>query len=290
MQWAQTANYGVAPNPAMPNVFMAQAFDLSDPFGNITCYKSGCCRGAQKAGTNCGSCLGPNGYCESMTATNFYMGPIHPRVKKIVGERLAKAGAVIAYGKTGIHTGPTISGCSMSSGKITIKFNSTLLGSDQVLVQDYDKMANNSMMQVLTNSKLFCMQTKRLGKDKDAGQECIDDGTNHDIGKGMFDDEEKTWVSVDIAAASSNSITVDLKKSGGVAFAIRYAWDRNGCCEGLPSVLAGGPCPIASCPLMAKTAQLPANPFKAKIIGGKCHCIAPQVCDEQSITEPELII
>ena len=32
MRWAQTANYGVAPNPALPNTFVAQAYDLPDPW------------------------------------------------------------------------------------------------------------------------------------------------------------------------------------------------------------------------------------------------------------------
>jgi hypothetical protein len=43
MRWAQTASYGVLPNPAMPQTFVAQAFDLNDPFANITCYKQKCC-------------------------------------------------------------------------------------------------------------------------------------------------------------------------------------------------------------------------------------------------------
>ena len=38
MRLAQTAGYGVLPNAAMPNTFLAQAFDLDDPFGNTTCY------------------------------------------------------------------------------------------------------------------------------------------------------------------------------------------------------------------------------------------------------------
>ena len=31
-RWAQTANYGVLPNPRMPNTFVAQAYDLNDPW------------------------------------------------------------------------------------------------------------------------------------------------------------------------------------------------------------------------------------------------------------------
>ena len=35
-RWAQTANYGYSPNPALPNTFMAVAMDLPDfnsPYG-----------------------------------------------------------------------------------------------------------------------------------------------------------------------------------------------------------------------------------------------------------------
>lgn len=31
-RWAQTANYGVLPNAAMPRTFVAQAYDLNDPW------------------------------------------------------------------------------------------------------------------------------------------------------------------------------------------------------------------------------------------------------------------
>jgi hypothetical protein len=34
-QWAQTANYGVLPNPVMPRTYVAQAYDLNDPWAGI---------------------------------------------------------------------------------------------------------------------------------------------------------------------------------------------------------------------------------------------------------------
>ena len=34
---------------------------------------------------------------------------------------------------------------------------------------------------------------------------------------------------------------------------------------------------VANCPIMSSS-ELPANPFMAKIVGGKCDCVAPQVC------------
>ena len=37
---------------------------------------------------------------------------------------------------------------------------------------------------------------------------------------------------------------------------------------------------IADCPIYsdAESGLFPANPFKAKIVDGKCECIAPQHC------------
>lgn len=245
----------------MPNTFLAQAFDLNDPFGNTTCYYAGCCPNSYHPKGTCDGCQGPSQYCANLSATNFYMGPIHPRDKKPVGMRLAQTGAVIAYGKSGPHTGPTLSGCRMTGGKITLSFNSSLLGSDRVIVQDYSSKRQDSKVHVLTNSSLFCLQTG------DRGNECIDDGTGHDSGSGPFDDTTKTWVSVDIEQSTANTVTVDLAKTSGVAFAIRYAWE-GGCCDGRPNT--PDPCPVASCPLMAKGSGLPANPFMAKIVDGKC--------------------
>lgn len=268
MRWAQTANYGVAPNPAMPRTFLAQAFDLDDPFSNITCYRKGCCGPAPKEG--CKSCLGPDGYCESLQGTNYYMGPIHPRDKKPVGDRLASAAINIAYGKKGTFTGPTLSGCHMVNGKIIVHFNRSLLASDELIVKDYRSLGS-SRMEVLTNKSLFCLQTS--GRED---TECIDDGTGHASGSGPFEDS-KTWVSVDVQQESPTSLTVDLSKTQGVAFGLRYAW-KGDCCDERPP--SGAACTIASCPLMAKSSNLPANPFLAKIVNGKCQCVAPQQCEE----------
>ena len=43
MRWSQTANYGVNPNPAMPATFVAQAYDIGDPFPSKSCYGWRCC-------------------------------------------------------------------------------------------------------------------------------------------------------------------------------------------------------------------------------------------------------
>ena len=50
-----------------------------------------------------------------------HRGPIHPRIKKPVGERLAAAAMGVVYGSSGAYAGPTISGCSVAAGSITVR-------------------------------------------------------------------------------------------------------------------------------------------------------------------------
>jgi hypothetical protein len=86
------------------------------------------------------------------------------------------------------------------------------------------------------------------------------------------------WFQVDILSATASSVTVDLSALNGTApVAIRYAWGIFDCCNtGDPMLYIGKPCDNA-CPITSST-LLPANPFMAKLVGGKCSCIAPQVC------------
>ena len=37
MRWSQTGNYGVVPNPVMPACFLAQGFDIGDPWEMCEC-------------------------------------------------------------------------------------------------------------------------------------------------------------------------------------------------------------------------------------------------------------
>ena len=91
----------------------------------------------------------------------------------------------------------------------------------------------------------------------------------------------QAWAYVDVNIAPSSgygatSVIVDLTKTKGIAHGLRYAWEGD-CCAGRPPTAA--PCNPASCPLMSKQSKLPANPFMARIVGGKCECVPPQVCD-----------
>eukprot|EP01060_Flectonema_neradi_P011042 TRINITY_DN180_c0_g1_i6.p1 TRINITY_DN180_c0_g1~~TRINITY_DN180_c0_g1_i6.p1 ORF type:complete len:623 (+),score=125.99 TRINITY_DN180_c0_g1_i6:44-1870(+) len=279
MYFAQTASYGDMPNDAFPNTFYAHAFDLGDPFSNITCYSAGCCPNNLKPGAFCHGC---DQYCDSLNKTNFYMGPIHPRDKLPVGQRLAQAcwGTVYEPGKVAVK-GPIISGCSVSNGKLTVNFNKELLGNDHVTVGDYQRHNNASFLQVLTNSSLFCLQTAAGTTRSDTL--CRDDGTgkaimHEGVDSGVFQ-SLTTWPMVNIDVAGPTSITADVSNLGDI-YGIRYAFFNQGygdCC-GLNDPTSD-PCPIASCPLKSSSG-LPATPFMARVIHGKCECVSPQVCDE----------
>ena len=190
-----------------------------------------------------------------------------------VGERLAQAAAVAVYGLPGAATGPTISGCRVNAAgsAVTVTFSSALLGADSVQVQSYPPAYNNvsaSGLAVLVDANGFCFQGK--------GGRCFDDGTGS-AGPNQTD-SLRGWVYVDIAEASANSITVDLARAGGAVFGIRYAMEDATCCQHYAPT--SEPCAVASCPLMGRASRLPANPFMAHIVEGRCVCMPPQVCDE----------
>lgn len=97
---------------------------------------------------------------------------------------------------------------------------------------------------------------------------------------GGYNSSAGRWISVDITSATASSVTVDLTPlNGTVPVGVRYAWDVFDCCNAGDPMLyvsksCDNPCPITT----AALPQLPANPFMAKLVDGKCSCVAPQVC------------
>lgn len=256
-RWSQQANYGVVPNVRMPNVFMARAYDLADVWEGCGDKAAGVCSGCATADPLY-NCLQP-----------FYMGPgIHPRLKKPVGQRLAVGAMALAYGSGQAVTGPTVTGCTYSASAergatLTVTFNASLLsGGAQLSVLAYDHAhPNRSAFAALINST----------------------------------DGGGTWVPLNIALSGTHTVSVDTGPlNGSTPLAIKYAWgandgrpgdgDANCCAAADPK--SGDECLPGGCPIVATGVAgapfngLPANPFLAKIISGKCLCPAPQTCDE----------
>ena len=201
MRLAQTAGYGVLPGPAgsgMENTFLAQAFDLDDPWGPS---EGPCLTDASRGGWGCCDySWGLAGHstfnattcppekeklCESAcvsSQTKAVMGGIHPRWKKPVGDRLAIAAFNTIYGGTKAYTGPTLSGCSYVDKKLTIEFNASLLRGDSLVVGKIpavgpgntwqppktdqlgsskgEMVSQGSQLYVQTDAKLFCIEKR----------------------------------------------------------------------------------------------------------------------------------
>ena len=174
MRQAQTAGYGVLPPPAtmtrttssaelaMANTFMAQAYDLDDKWSgdrgpcveigwNTTSPLHNCCgkgaNGSAVQGCESGSTADIEcaNMCAAQRTTTQYMGGIHPRSKKPVGERLAKAAFNTIYGGLESYTGPTLAGCSVDAagaGSLTVRFDAKMLRGDTVVLQKYNVAPN----------------------------------------------------------------------------------------------------------------------------------------------------
>jgi hypothetical protein len=194
-RWAQTANYGVLPNPALPNTFLAQAYDLPDPwYIRPMCDAWHCCSvwpfapkefSLTSKGfallTACNASTAPHGgpsvcasFCESRAATPAgYLGNLHSRLKRPVGQRLAKAAFAQVYGGTSAFTGPTIAGCTLhrpghrenpfpwpfhasraANQTLAVRFNRTLMR-DETLVW---RTAAPPAFEVLVDPTNFCVQ------------------------------------------------------------------------------------------------------------------------------------
>lgn len=141
------------PNPAMPNTFVAMGHDIGDPASpdDWGLHGAGCRAGEADHPYQMAFDNRPLYQSHGIQYyTNYFMGPIHPRAKQFVGRRLAAASFSMLYpGSKSAQaigdavTGPLIAGCKTYPDtdrheegfwKLTILFNSTLLGTDAVHV------------------------------------------------------------------------------------------------------------------------------------------------------------
>ena len=308
MRWAQTANYGVLPHQGdLPNTFIAQAHDLNDEWGPDAgpCFELKCCR--EKKDYDPDKCSDtklrdicnarPNGACAASVDTPQFMGGIHPRSKKYVGDRLGLAAYNLLYGGKEAFTGPTLQGCSLENDAsiLEVRFNSSLMRGDElaeprippptILPGRWKRPAGGSQLYVQTKASQFCMEEKVVYDGfgtKQVRYYCPDwaGGTKEQQMIPIDKPYQEGWIQLNFTKHNSNTIHVDLSPLNGSApTAIRYAWGIIDCCDHTdPALFVTHPC-IANCPIQAKSG-LPANPFKARIDDGKCKCIAPQICSD----------
>ena len=147
MRWSQTGNYGALPSPPMPRTFLAQAYDIGDPWsaneGAPSAHEPNCSSVNPATGKFDPECIpiDPDAWAPEVrkiepllvnsSATPIFMGGIHPRFKHEVGRRLA-----VALMRN--ISGPTIAGCKMDEASISVSLDPTRMGDEDVLVQPFD--------------------------------------------------------------------------------------------------------------------------------------------------------
>ncbi len=287
MHWAQTGNAGVVPNPGLPGAFVATAHDLADP------WDDGCMD--DSAGACCVDTGRPvDARCNAkhrgwLVQTGQYPGvsepvtpsrgvTIHPRIKRQVGERLARAAWALAYGHDDVAwTGPVLSGCAVEANgtQLRLRFNETLLQGDSVAVSEYNQTEMASVTWVLVNASV----------PSDAAANYVY------VNRQEWWGDSNAWVNVNIVPAGDGSRDVIAALPPGVAghvAAVQYGHlsPKGHPQSGHDKICCGNrdfqvdPCAPESCPIASREAKLPAMPFHAAIVDGKCKCFAPQTCDE----------
>ena len=291
MRWAQTASFGILPNADMPNTFLAQAYDLDDEWGpgEGPCMNEwACCpppawHAATQNMTACNLGTHNNPHlCDKACAADdipVAMGGIHPRSKYPVGHRLATAywnllGGGVASEAPG--TGPTLASCTVNGPNLQIQFNTSLLRSDKITVQKYNSTAGLSFLDVQIDPDNYCLEPQYVNNSNHSqGMFCPSWAGGPSKNNSNLDGG---WIRLDVVQGTSSSVTVDLSPLNGTTpTAVRYAWGITDCCDHSdPTLYVTHGC-VANCPIMG-VSGLPANPFNAKIVNGKCECVAPTIC------------
>jgi len=232
---AQTGGYGFLPNPALPNVFLGQGYDQGE-----TCA---CDRDAPAPG-GCWAnafCYGDGPFSLNLTH-NYELSPIHPRVKHVIGERLARALLGLQAGRP--QPTPKLSGCRLGGQRLVLSFDQALLGGESVALQ-------------APGPGLVPLEFR------------VGPATANSTG----------WVfATSLEQVDATSVAALLPEGAAAPDAVRYAWASSPCCPGMdPST---GFCPPSACPVVTSKTAEPAVPFWAAITSeGHCKCDAPWSCD-----------
>ena len=135
IRWAQTADWGFLPNPRLPYTFVAMAYDQPDPRNGTHGFWNASSGSINKSVPYPLTCVAGKEVCPM--PAGLMGGNIHPRNKLLLGDRIARAAKAVAYGDDKVaFTGPVVQACESSSGgKLTLRFDATLLRGEALRVK-----------------------------------------------------------------------------------------------------------------------------------------------------------
>ena len=134
--WAQSANFGSLPNPAIPNSYLVLAHDAGDPWDGYGCADDACC--VETYVPLGPKCVGDHRGLWSVNNTHSFMGFLHPRSKDTMARRAAEQAYATIYDADGsssaLTSGPVIAGCTVSGSSLTLSFDAARLKGNKVVV------------------------------------------------------------------------------------------------------------------------------------------------------------
>eukprot|EP01084_Bolivina_argentea_P160656 279725_1 len=225
-RWAQQFNSPL-PMYIVPNTFIAQTYDIGDPWGYYCDIVDTCKK------TN----ISVPPY--NLKDNPWKMGPIHARPKLSVGQRLAMGVNHFIYKNNGIWQGPVVTSCQIQDDKIICKFNQTMLYDESITIQPFKLWYNHSVEETVKNT---------------AALEVLIDGSK----------PHWKFVNNNALSVGSNRYDIEIDISNFVSnkqviIGVRYAWSDSPCCGTLNITL--NPCPMQMCPIVTSNSYLPAMPF-----------------------------
>ena len=226
--------------------------------------------------------------------TKSFMGPIHPRVKRPVGRRLAAALVALSYGGVGAVSGPTISGCSSTVKSLTVCFNASLLRGEHVVVTQGRNsssttggVGDGATMRVCTGDARDCTCLSWGKVDRHSTTHntpwCEIPAASATPRPPQPSRADIWWETPITLRADGLSLDLDLSvlnASAGAIYAVRFGWAFGGgeCCASDSLRQGIVPCIPGKCGIFSAKSFLPANPFFAIIDNGHCVCTPPQRC------------
>ena len=223
---------------AHARTFVAAGHDVGDPWSGseARCHEPDAPYACQRE----------DGSPNDTPYTKFFMGSIHPRTKKWVGDRLAFAyrALVGAAPDAAPRAGPTLAGCRVDGGSLVLAFDEALLGDDGVRAWP-SAAASGAPTDALMVRYGDAWRAAAIAPQH------------------PFDEKNGTR----LANFASATVALD----GDNVTGVRYGWaDRPFCI--VDNVLE--PCAPNGGPLMLAKNLLPALPFWAEVAGGECASIS----------------
>jgi len=260
----------------LENVFLAHAFDMNDPWFNFNaCKNAKCC--PEKPGFNT-SFLPAEGCWKSRTrwqqeidgdwfhnSAPWFMGPIHPRIKRRLGDRLALTFLEFKGLVRPLRLRAKGALLNIERKMLIVKTNTR--NELEIVKSGIPDSAVEICVGDETTCKCKSWNFKRKPDDSSQWFCSVPSKANLEW-RPHPNPADKSWISIPkekLSISPQGYIEIDVGHLPRVR-SVRYAWSTLPCCDKAFKPIQNGTVPcFLNCPFMSKEFQLPLDPFFLEI-------------------------